>query len=67
MVKFIQMKKCAIFSKKIWHHISKGEIRKIFRNFIGPRNASKSKVIELLQLALENIVDLPSDSITLNK
>lgn len=59
---------CYFFKKDMASYLEGGNPEKFFRNFIGPRNASKSKVIELLQLALgEYCVDLPSDSITLNK
>lgn len=56
------------FMKDMASYLQGGNPEKYFRNFIGERNASKSKVIELLQKAMgEYCVDLPASLITLNK
>lgn len=59
---------CHFFLKDMASYLKGGNDEKIFRNFIGERNASKSKVIELLQKALgDYCVDFPSDVIVVTK
>lgn len=59
---------CNFFLKDMASYLKGGNDEKIFRNFIGERNASKSKVIELLQKALgDYCVDFPSETIIVTK
>lgn len=59
---------CHFFKKDMASYLEGGNPEKYFRNFIGERNASKSKVVELLQRALgEYCVDFPADTITIPK
>ena len=57
------------FMKDMASYLVGGNEEKYFRNFIGERNASKSKVVELLQRALgpEYCVDFPSESICITR
>lgn len=59
---------CRFFKKDMASFLVGGNEEKIFRNYIGERNASKSKVIEILQKALGSYcVDFPSETITVVK
>lgn len=59
---------CHYFLKDMASFLVGGNEEKLFRNYIGERNASKSKVIELLQKALGSYcVDFPSETITIVK